>query len=137
MTGSSKCCSMYRHTDLTNSCLGFPVTDFGRQRRHSRNPALSASCGARKNVTFSRRGRFEGQDGLQYIPVEETAKTNFPSLALSRANIACHRASSVMGVMGAISSCPIGCASKLSIALFMIENYIQRSCRAVRILRSN
>src|ERR1700681_4224567 len=106
---------MKRQTDLISTCRGFPAIALGRQRKHSRNPAVSASCGLRKNVTFSRRGRLDGHDGRQYTPVEDTAKTNFPSLAPSRASTASQRESSITFF---ISNCPDG--SKFSIVLFML-----------------
>src|SRR5207248_3690332 len=108
-------------TDLINSCRGFPAIALGRQRRHSRKPALSASCGLRKNVTFSRLGRFEGHEGRQYTPVEETANTNFPSLAPSRSSTACHRESSITFF---ISNC-LGCSTP-RIILFMAADYGNR-----------
>src|SRR5713226_1996190 len=111
--------------DLINSCRGFPLTALGRQRRHSRNPARSASCARRKKVTFSRRGRLAGHEGRQYTPVEETANTNFPSLALSRASTACHCGSAAAVVVAAVIVfvAVATSGSRFSIALFMFAGY--------------
>src|SRR6266496_5595695 len=119
---------------MIKSWRGFPLIDLGRQRRHSRNPALSACCGAGKKVTFSRLGRFEGHDGRQYTPVEDTAKTNLPSLVPSRAKTDCQRASSVKET---ISNCASVCGLNLSIALFMFADYDAGEISTIRILRSN
>src|SRR5947208_2585704 len=74
---------MYRQTAFIISWRGFPLTAFGRHRRHARNPAFSASWGARKKVTFSRLGRLEGQEArpirfsadLQGIRPDPTVET--------------------------------------------------------------
>src|SRR5580700_5830811 len=70
---------------FTTSASVFPLNDLGRQRRQARYPARSASSGRAKKCTFSRRGRRAAHDGRQYTPVLETANTNSPSRAASRA----------------------------------------------------
>src|SRR2546423_14764399 len=100
----------------------------GRQRRHARKPAVSASCGLGKNGTFSRRGRLDGHDGRQYTPGDETAKTNLPSLAPSRPRTACQRESSIMLF---IFSCGGG------IVLFMIGDDAVVKIWHIRIFRSH
>src|SRR5215469_610899 len=138
VSGSSKCCSMYRHTAFTTCCRGFPFSAFGRQRMHSRKPADSASCGRGKNVTFSRRGRRDGHDGRQYTPVEDTANTNLPSLSPSRSTTDCQRASSGLIVIATclISTCLDLSAETFSLAVFMKAAYDPIGDCAIRILRS-
>ena len=46
---------------------------FGSQRLQARKPAASASGGERKNRTFLRSGRGDGQAGRQYTPMVVTA----------------------------------------------------------------
>src|SRR5215470_12306668 len=120
VSGSSKCCSMYRHTAFTSCCRGFPFSAFGRQRMHSRKPADSASCGRGKKLTFSRRGRRDGHDGRQYTPVDDTANTNWPSLPPSRASTDCQRVSSGLIV---ISTCLDLAAETFSLTVFMKAAY--------------
>ena len=109
----------------------------GRQRRHSRYPALSASCGPRKKLTFSRRGRRAGHEGRQYTPVEETAKTNLPSPPASRASTVCHRRSVASVVAAGMLVAGATSATGVSIALFMFAGYDDLGEGAIRILRSN
>ena len=137
---------MYRQTAFTIVCCGLPLAAFGRQRRQARKPALSASCGLAKKVTFSRRGRLDGHDGRQYTPVDETANTKLPSLAPSRFTTACQRESSVnvaiCNCSGALlnkyfDSCSGYLDSKINVALFMSKDYAGDGICAIRILRSN
>src|SRR5258706_4396820 len=60
----------------------------GRQRRHARNPASSASRGPAKNTTLVRRRRREGHEGRQYPYVDRTPYTNWPSVRASFATTA-------------------------------------------------
>src|SRR5690606_24243352 len=71
------------------------ILSLGRQRRHGRNPAVSASAAVEKNTTFSRFGGFDRHDGRQKIPVVFTAKKNTPSKFLSLAKRAFQRRSTV------------------------------------------
>ena len=94
---------------------GFPATALGRQRKHSRNPARLGLLRPAKERHIFAAGRLDGHDGRQYTPVEDTANTNFPSLAASRASTVSHRESSITLF---ISNCPDG--SKFRIVLFML-----------------
>src|SRR5215469_14156371 len=100
---------------------------------HSRKPADSASCGRGKNLTFSRRGRRDGHDGRQYTPVDDTANTNLPSLAPSRATTDRQRTTSTMPV---ISTCLGISAGTFSLSVFIQAAYDLMIQRAIRILRS-
>jgi len=70
---------MYRQIDFTVFGSPFVASARGRHRRQARYPARSAASGDGKNRTFSRLGRRAAHEGLQYTPVLETAKKNFPS----------------------------------------------------------
>src|SRR5690606_4132026 len=59
------------------------ILSLGRQRRHGRKPADSASATVEKNTTFSCFGIFDLHDGRQKMPVVFTAKKNTPSKFLS------------------------------------------------------
>jgi hypothetical protein len=58
---------------------GAPWRSRGRQRRHGRYPACSASWGVGKYSTFVARGLRAGQVGRQKIPVVRTATKKTPS----------------------------------------------------------
>ncbi len=85
-------------------------------------------------ISDYRFGTAAQQEGRQYTPVDDTANTNFPSLAPSRASTACQRWSSTIGVICVRSR---STDSRFSIALFMIAGYGRHEIRAIRILRSN
>jgi len=79
---------------------------------------LGPSSSGKTTIIASTEGnaKIEGHEGLQYTPVDETAKTNLPSLSPSRAITACQRVSLETF---AITVAP---GSILSIALFMIRD---------------
>ncbi len=68
----------------------------GRQRRHARNPASSASRVFSKRTTFRRSGVRAGHPGRQKIRVVRTPSTNRPAALASRRRTRSH-SSSVRG----------------------------------------
>src|ERR1700686_1351874 len=112
-----------------------PLNDLGRQRRQARYPACSACSGLSKNRTFSRRGRRAGQDGRQYTPVLDTANTNSPSWAASRATTAFQRGSSVASGLGRGADIKLSVVS-MALAVIVRKAYGEVAERTIRILRT-
>jgi len=74
VNGVSARCSIKRQAfPIIWSCGDAARALCGRQRRQGLKPAFSAASGTGKNITFSRRGRFDGHPGRQYTPVDRTA----------------------------------------------------------------
>ena len=69
----SSAASMKAQASCTTACASRARSPFGSQRLQARKPAASASPQLRKNRTFLRSGRGDGQPGRQNTPMVVTA----------------------------------------------------------------
>jgi len=76
------CAALLAKFDLA-SVIDLPGAISGRQIRHGRYPACSASAADSLKVQFSSFGVRARHTGRQYIPVDETPTKNLPSKRVS------------------------------------------------------